>query len=169
MRERKSCATNWEHATAELSLCYSRQWLLATDHFTHPLTLSGMGMAFSSLAAFLCCRVCSRGDIAGVARHQGCQHPMARDCLSFSPLPQVFRLVEAKQEVSIHFYFTRILPVGLVHALTLALGNIVYLYLGVAFIQVCREAPLPCHTAVEAAHGTYCRDAPCRCSRLSRR
>ena len=68
------------------------------------MTLSGVGMLFSAIASYLCCRV--------------------------------FGLVEAKKVVSSHFYVTRILPVGLFMALTLFCGNLVYLYLTVAFIQI---------------------------------
>ena len=35
-----------------------------------------------------------------------------------------------------HFYATKILPVGLFMALTLHFGNLVYLHLTVAFIQM---------------------------------
>ena len=49
---------------------------------------------------------------------------------------QVVRLVEAKKVVTFRFWCTRILPVGLFMALTLHFGNLVYLYLTVAFIQM---------------------------------
>lgn len=49
---------------------------------------------------------------------------------------QVIKVIEAKKTISWHFYVTRILPVGLFMAMTLAFGNLVYLYLGVAFIQM---------------------------------
>jgi hypothetical protein len=35
-----------------------------------------------------------------------------------------------------YLWYKRVLPVGLAHATTLALGNAVYLYLQVGFIQV---------------------------------
>lgn len=68
------------------------------------MALSALGMSFSSIASFLCCRV--------------------------------FRIVEAKKNVSLSFFIERILPVGLFMALTLHFGNLVYLYLTVAFIQM---------------------------------
>lgn len=49
---------------------------------------------------------------------------------------QVFRWVDAKKTISLHFYMTRIVPVGLFMALTLHFGNVVYLYLTVSFIQM---------------------------------
>ena len=48
----------------------------------------------------------------------------------------MIKVIEAKKTISWHFYVTRILPVGLFMAMTLAFGNLVYLYLGVAFIQM---------------------------------
>jgi len=52
------------------------------------------------------------------------------------PHLQVLRIVEAKKTVTLRFYATKILPVGLFMALTLHFGNLVYLYLTVAFIQM---------------------------------
>lgn len=49
---------------------------------------------------------------------------------------QVFKVVEAKKQVTGKFYVTRILPVGFFMALTLHFGNVVYLYLTVSFIQM---------------------------------
>ncbi|KAK9787492.1 hypothetical protein WJX73_004769 [Symbiochloris irregularis] len=49
---------------------------------------------------------------------------------------KVFRVVEVKQALTWHYYCTRIVPVGLFMALTLYCGNVVYLYLSVAFIQM---------------------------------
>ena len=49
---------------------------------------------------------------------------------------QVFKWVDAKKTISLHFYMTRIVPVGLFMALTLHFGNVVYLYLTVSFIQM---------------------------------
>ncbi|GAB4814468.1 hypothetical protein N2152v2_001514 [Parachlorella kessleri] len=48
----------------------------------------------------------------------------------------VFNLVEAKRTVTLRFYVTKMLPVGLFMALTLHFGNLVYLYLTVSFIQM---------------------------------
>lgn len=53
------------------------------------------------------------------------------------------KLVEAKRSVTPYFYATKILPVGLCMALTLMFGNLVYLYLSVAFIQI-----LKCFTPI---------------------
>lgn len=49
---------------------------------------------------------------------------------------QVIRVVEAKRVVTLRFWLVRILPIGLFMALTLHFGNLVYLYLTVAFIQM---------------------------------
>ena len=51
-------------------------------------------------------------------------------------LVQVFRWVDARKTISLRFYMTRIVPVGLFMALTLHFGNVVYLYLTVSFIQM---------------------------------
>lgn len=49
---------------------------------------------------------------------------------------QVLKVVDAKKSMTLNFYCTKILPVGLFMALTLHFGNLVYLYLTVAFIQM---------------------------------
>lgn len=49
---------------------------------------------------------------------------------------QVFKLVDIKHHMTSRYYLTRIMPVGLFMALTLYCGNVVYLYLSVAFIQM---------------------------------
>lgn len=49
---------------------------------------------------------------------------------------QVFKMVEAKRVVTWHFYFTKLMPIGLFMAATLHFGNLVYLYLTVSFIQM---------------------------------
>ena len=49
---------------------------------------------------------------------------------------QVFKVVDAKRVVTWHFYFTKIMPIGLFMAATLHFGNLVYLYLTVSFIQM---------------------------------
>ena len=49
---------------------------------------------------------------------------------------QVFKFVDAKHTMTWHYYVTKIMPVGLFMALTLYCGNVVYLYLSVAFIQM---------------------------------
>lgn len=77
---------------------------LLSHGFHYPMALSGLGMAFSGTASYLCCRV--------------------------------FNIVEAKKTMTMHFYLSKILPVGLFMALTLHFGNLVYLYLTVAFIQM---------------------------------
>ncbi|KAG1666513.1 hypothetical protein FOA52_014410 [Chlamydomonas sp. UWO 241] len=48
----------------------------------------------------------------------------------------VFRIVKCEAQMSLNFWITRILPVGLCMALTLWCGNEVYLHLTVAFIQM---------------------------------
>ncbi|KAL4428420.1 hypothetical protein ABPG75_002509 [Micractinium tetrahymenae] len=77
---------------------------LLSHGFHYPMALSGLGMAFSGAASYVCCRV--------------------------------LRVVDAKRSVTPRFYATKILPVGLFMALTLHFGNLVYLYLTVAFIQM---------------------------------
>lgn len=49
---------------------------------------------------------------------------------------RVVKLVEAKKVVTWHFYFTKLMPIGLFMAATLHFGNLVYLHLTVAFIQI---------------------------------
>jgi hypothetical protein len=48
----------------------------------------------------------------------------------------VFKVVDAKRVVTWHFYFTKLMPIGLFMAATLHFGNLVYLYLTVSFIQM---------------------------------
>ena len=73
-------------------------------------------------------RSCCRTHAAGFLRERGTRVCAVRR--------QVVRLVEAKKVVTFRFWCTRILPVGLFMALTLHFGNLVYLYLTVAFIQM---------------------------------
>ena len=49
---------------------------------------------------------------------------------------QVFRVVKVDRVLTWRFWAVRILPVGFFMALTLQFGNVVYLYLTVAFIQM---------------------------------
>jgi hypothetical protein len=49
---------------------------------------------------------------------------------------QVLKWIEVKKQLTWRFYLTRIMPVGLFMALTLAFGNLVYLYLTVTFISI---------------------------------
>jgi hypothetical protein len=48
----------------------------------------------------------------------------------------VIRVVRVERVLTWRFWAVRILPVGFFMALTLLFGNIVYLYLTVAFIQM---------------------------------
>lgn len=57
-------------------------------------------------------------------------------CRQVPCLLQVLGLVEIKHQVTWQFYITRIMPIGLFMALTLYMGNVVYLYLTVSFIQM---------------------------------
>lgn len=52
----------------------------------------------------------------------------------------MLRVVEAKKVVTWHFYATRIMPIGLFMAATLHFGNLVYLHLTVAFIQMLKAS-----------------------------
>lgn len=58
----------------------------------------------------------------------------------------MLKVVEAKKVVTWHFYFTKIMPIGFFMAATLHFGNLVYLHLTVAFIQMLKVLPpLPRH------------------------
>ncbi|CAD7700494.1 unnamed protein product [Ostreobium quekettii] len=91
---------------ASTALILLNKHLMVTDGFKYPMALSGMGMVFSSLASFLCCRV-------------------------FRVVS-----MKASGMVTMTFYLQRILPVGLFMAATLLFGNMVYFYLTVSFIQM---------------------------------
>lgn len=80
---------------------------LLSGGFPYPMTLSGLGMAFSGVAAYASCRVMGWGD--------------------------------PKRVITTKFYLTRILPVGALMAATLLCGNLAYLYLTVAFIQILKS------------------------------
>lgn len=51
----------------------------------------------------------------------------------------VFGLVNALQPISARLYITRILPMGLLMALTLFTGNAAYMHLSVSFIQMLKS------------------------------
>lgn len=51
-------------------------------------------------------------------------------------------VLQRKEQVEGMLWYRRVLPVGMAHAGTLAFGNIVYLYLGVGFIQVSKGGQL---------------------------
>jgi len=55
--------------------------------------------------------------------------------------------LEHTETVTTRFYLTRVVPVGVTMALTLALGNTVYLHLGVALIQVKVTHRHPAHAS----------------------
>lgn len=57
---------------------------------------------------------------------------------------QVFRIVKVDRVLTWRFWAVRILPVGFFMALTLHFGNVVYLYLTVAFIQMLKVAAASC-------------------------
>lgn len=117
---------------------------LLSHGFHFPMALSGLGMAFSGTASYLCCRVRRICAAAGCMRppcvpRPRCASPVPRRswrracCRSpaaalhnRNPWPvvfvgrlQVFRIVDAKKSVTLRFYVTKILPVGLFMALTL--------------------------------------------------
>ena len=126
------------------------------------MALSGLGMGFSSIASYLCCRVRSRecvpkpscimegfqntalsGLHMGFAVQQR-DHATAKPYLTLSlGNAQVFKVVDAKRTVTWHFYATKIMPIGLFMAATLHFGNLVYLYLTVSFIQMLKVIPCP--------------------------
>ena len=57
---------------------------------------------------------------------------------------QVIRVVRVERVLTWRFWAVRILPVGFFMALTLLFGNIVYLYLTVAFIQMLKVGGAAC-------------------------
>eukprot|EP00891_Asterochloris_glomerata_P003668 jgi/Astpho2/3668/e_gw1.00059.28.1_t len=101
--------TLWEHCRVSW-MCVStglvvlNKYLLSNVGFCYPMALSGMGMAFSSVASFIACKV--------------------------------LRIVPTKSAVSLRFYLTRIMPIGLGMSLALLFGNLVYLQLSMSFIQM---------------------------------
>lgn len=86
------------------ALIFLNKHLMSTGGFHFPMALSGLGMAFSAFASYICCRV--------------------------------IKVVEAKKAVTWNFYITKLMPIGLFMAATLHFGNLVYLHLTVAFIQI---------------------------------
>lgn len=65
---------------------------------------------------------------------------------------QVIKVVEAKKVVTWRFYMTKLMPIGLFMAATLHFGNLVYLHLTVAFIQILKVRPsFPFRTLFMAA------------------
>eukprot|EP00803_Ostreobium_quekettii_P005683 evm.model.scf_1270.4 EVM.evm.TU.scf_1270.4 scf_1270:40335-43122(+) len=84
--------------------------LMVADGFKYPMALSGMGMLFSALASFLACKVF-----------------------------KVVTLKAAPNAVTAQYYMTHIMPVGLLMAATLHFGNLVYMHLTVAFIQMLKS------------------------------
>ena len=75
---------------------------------------------------------------------------------------QVFRVVKVDRVLTWRFWAVRILPVGFFMALTLHFGNVVYLYLTVAFIQMLKvlaaqapgSASCPCWNHIPAGDGS---------------
>ena len=49
---------------------------------------------------------------------------------------QVLRIVPTRSAVTLRFYLTRIMPIGLGMSLSLLFGNLVYLQLSMSFIQM---------------------------------
>ncbi|CAD7700495.1 unnamed protein product [Ostreobium quekettii] len=84
--------------------------LMVKDGFKYPMALSGMGMVFSAIASFLACRVF-----------------------------KVVTLKAATNAVTTKYFLTHIMPVGFFMAATLHFGNLVYLHLTVAFIQMLKS------------------------------
>ncbi|EFJ42135.1 hypothetical protein VOLCADRAFT_97822 [Volvox carteri f. nagariensis] len=67
----------------------------------------------------------------------------------------IFRLVDVNEKLDLKFWFQRILPIGLLMAITLWTGNEVYLHLTVAFIQAGDITPfsgMPCAKTCAAVH-----------------
>lgn len=48
----------------------------------------------------------------------------------------VFKVVPQTVDITMHFWFTRALPIGICGAMTLGMGNLAYLYLSVSYIQM---------------------------------
>lgn len=156
------CAS-WMSVSSALILV--NKHCMSVDGFAYPMALSGLGMAFSSVAATLCCKV--RDKLLEVQQRAVVACRFQRACAL-----QVFRLVEIKHHVTWQYYLTRIMPIGLFMALTLYFGNIVYLYLTVSFIQMLKVllaspltwsttlpqyAPHICHTHAQ----DHCQPAEC--------
>lgn len=118
------------YMSVSTGLILLNKYLMTIDGFEYPLALSSSGMAFSSAASFVACKVGS-----GAA---------AREAISALPfMQQVLKLVETKHTFSASFYMTHMMPVGFFMTLTLYFGNKVYLYLTVSFIQMLKVRVLP--------------------------
>ncbi|CAD7700496.1 unnamed protein product [Ostreobium quekettii] len=85
------------------------KYIMVTDGFKFPMALTAMGMAFSGLAGFLACRV-----FKAVA-------------------------VQSPDAVSWNYYMMRIMPIGFFMAASFHFGNLVYMHLTVAFIQMLKS------------------------------
>ena len=92
--------------TVSSSLILLNKRILSGLDFHYPFFLSGLGVAFSSAGSLVACRV-----------------------LRVVPAPP-------RPSITPAFWASSMVPVGLFHALTLCLGNTVYLYLTVSFIQM---------------------------------
>ncbi len=77
--------------------------------FPFPMALAGIGMGFSGIASYLTCHVFQ------------------------------FVKIKPRGDIDARFFLFRLMPVGFFAAITLYLGNLAYLYLTVAFIQMLKS------------------------------
>ncbi|GMH42799.1 hypothetical protein BSKO_10718 [Bryopsis sp. KO-2023] len=88
--------------------------LMSDLKFEYPMTLSGSGMLFSSVASYIACRVLSIVEERATNK-------------------------DGSSIITLRFYLLRVMPVGFFMAATLYFGNMVYLYLTVSFIQILKS------------------------------
>jgi hypothetical protein len=122
----------------------------------HVLSGSVVAAAWATRAKILvcCCFYLLSGPVLVVTNKHiikdlGFHFPMAVASLGLivtsfaASLLVLSGVVVREKEISCSFWLTKIIPVGAAFATTLACGNAVYLYLTVAFIQICK-AFTPC-------------------------
>jgi drug/metabolite transporter (DMT)-like permease len=114
----------------------------------HRFTMCGLSPVFTAIVASLAWMGVSSGLIMlnKDLLSTGFPYPMALSGtgVAFTALASYIschrlKLVEAKRQISVSYYLTRIMPVGLLTALTLGCGNLVYMYLTVSFIQILKS------------------------------
>lgn len=114
----------------------------------HRFTMCGLSAVITAIVASLSWMGVSSGLIMLNKNllSTGFPYPMALSGtgVAFSALASYItchhlKLVEAKRHITLKFYMTRIMPVGLCMALTLGFGNLVYMYLTVSFIQILKS------------------------------
>jgi len=147
---------------------------LLSHGFHFPMALSGLGMAFSGTASYLCCRVGGQRQRAVAAVEAPAAAVLPRCCrfsccspcafstllctaerhLLCAMLSQVFKVVEVKKTMTTQFYVSKILPVGLFMALTVSCVSLSYC--GRISLSACC-AVHPCSWCSTAGVGRECR------------